>query len=156
MSTKGSEIYKRLLRHVKPYWRRFLMAIAAMVTLAATDPPIPALLKPTLDGSFVEKDLDSVTTMAVLLVLVFLVRGVASFVSAMAMAQVAGRVPVGTFQHKITDLAFKIVGDLALNGVGEFDFYAACQYAFGARGAAGKQALAAGAGIHRAVDAGHR
>ena len=92
MPATGSEIYKRLLRYVAPYWRPFAVAIVAMVALAATEPAIPALLRPTLDGSFVDKDLSAVGTMAVLLVVVFFVRGVSSFISAMAMAQVAGRV----------------------------------------------------------------
>ncbi len=70
----------------------FALAVAAMVVLAATQPAVPALLKPMLDGSFVDKDLTLVNTMAVLLVLVFLARGVCSYASAIALEYVAGRV----------------------------------------------------------------
>ena len=92
MLQSDRRMYLRLLGHVRPYWRYFAIAIAAMVLLAATEPAIPALLKPTLDGSFVEKDLDAVGIMAMLLVLVFLIRGITSYVSAIALAQVSGRV----------------------------------------------------------------
>ena len=60
--------------------------------LAATEPALPALLKPTLDDGFVRKDLDTVALMAVMLVLVFFIRGVAAYASAVSMAWVAGKV----------------------------------------------------------------
>ena len=84
-------IYKRLLGHVAPYWRRFGYALLAMVALAATEPAIPALLKPLLDGSFVERNTDTVYTIAAALVAVFVVRGIASFLSAVALAWVSGK-----------------------------------------------------------------
>ena len=92
MSDPTRKIYARLLHYVVPYWRTFAIALCAMLVLAATEPAIPALLKPAMDGSFVDKDLDAVGTMAALLELVFLVRGASSFLTALAMAQVAGRV----------------------------------------------------------------
>ncbi len=88
----GKELYLRLLRHVVPYWRMFALAVFTMVILAATEPALPALLKPTLDGSFVEKDLDAVGFMSVLIVLLFVVRGIATFVTTMALTWVGGKV----------------------------------------------------------------
>ena len=69
----------------------FACAIGCMVILAGTQPAIPALLKPMLDGSFVDKDLTIVQQMAALMVLVFLIRGLASYGSAFIMAWVAGK-----------------------------------------------------------------
>ena len=63
-----------------------------MVVLAATEPAMPALLKPTLDEGFLEHDLDKVALMSVLLVGIFLVRGLAAYASAFTMAWVAGKV----------------------------------------------------------------
>jgi subfamily B ATP-binding cassette protein MsbA len=92
MRSDGHHLYLRLLRYVAPYRRSFTVAIVAMVVLAATEPAIPALLKPTLDGSFVHKDMSIVGLMATLFVVVFLIRGAAAYVSALAMAWVAGKV----------------------------------------------------------------
>jgi len=86
----GRELYVRLLHHVAPYWRMFVCAIVSMVVLAATEPALPILLKPTLDGSFVEKDLESVGLMASLIVVLFVVRGVATFATAMTLTWVGG------------------------------------------------------------------
>ena len=91
MERNSTPVFLRLLRHVLPYRRVFLLAVLAMVVLAATEPAIPALLKPTLDGSFVDKDSDTVTLMAVLLVGIFLVRGLSSYLSGVALAWVSGR-----------------------------------------------------------------
>ncbi|MFT5174601.1 MAG: subfamily B ATP-binding cassette protein MsbA [Gammaproteobacteria bacterium] len=88
----GKQIYLRLLRHVVPYWRVFALGIIAMMVLAGTQPALAALLKPAFDGSFVHRDLDTVADMSMLLVVLFAVRGVSSYLSAMAMAVVSSRV----------------------------------------------------------------
>ncbi len=88
----GRELYVRLLRQVSPYWRIFVLAVAAMAILAATEPALPILLKPTLDGSFVEKDLSSVWIMAGLIILLLVVRGAATFATTMALTWVGGKV----------------------------------------------------------------
>jgi len=88
----GLKLYARLLRYVAPYRRAFAGAIGAMVVLAATEPAMPALLKPTLDEGFLEKDLDTVALMSVLMVVIFLVRGLSSYASTFAMAWVSGKV----------------------------------------------------------------
>ena len=92
MPVDGKRLYLRLLRYVAPYRRAFVLAIAALAVLAATEPAMPALLKPTLDDGFVQKDLDTVTFMATMLVVVFFIRGLSAYASAISMAWVAGKV----------------------------------------------------------------
>ncbi len=77
-----------------PHWRVFLASLLSMAVLAATEPAIPALLKPTIDGSFVEKDLSAVSAMAMLLVLVFLVRGASGFAGAVTLTWVSSRLVI--------------------------------------------------------------
>lgn len=90
MSSK--ELYFRLLRHVKPYWRQFGAAIACMVLLALTEPAIPAFLKPLLDGTFVEKDPVFIFWAPIGLLILFTVRGLANFASSVAFAWVSSKV----------------------------------------------------------------
>jgi len=90
--TTTKELYLRLLRYVVPYWKVFLLAIVSIMVLAATEPAIPALMKPLLDGSFIEKDPATIRLMPVLLILLFLVRGVSNYLSSVALAWVSGRV----------------------------------------------------------------
>jgi len=55
MKMTNTQLYLRLLGYVKPYWRVFSVALIATAISAATDPLLPALLKPWLDGTFVHK-----------------------------------------------------------------------------------------------------
>ncbi len=85
-------LYLRLLTYVRPYWRIFAVAILIMVAIAATEPVLPALMKPMLDGSFVQKDPDIIRWVPVALVALFVLRGVLSFASAYTMTYVGQRV----------------------------------------------------------------
>ena len=40
----STELYLRLLSHVKPYWRVFALGVLGMAMVAATEPMLPALL----------------------------------------------------------------------------------------------------------------
>ncbi len=84
-------LYRRLLGYVKPYWRMFALAIVALILTAATEPVLPALFKPLLDEGFVAKDQAFIRWIPLLLLALFLVRGLTSFISAYCMAWVGSR-----------------------------------------------------------------
>jgi len=88
----SKDLYFRLLRYVRPYIRIFALSILGTAAAAATEPMIPALIKPLLDGSFVEKDPHMIRLMPVLLVTVFIVRGIANFIGSVGMHWIAHRV----------------------------------------------------------------
>ena len=92
MNLTSAQLYFRLLGYVKPYWRTFALSILATAVTGATEPLLPALLKPMLDGTFIQKD-DTVIRLAPLIILLlFFVRGVASFVSTYAIGWVGNKV----------------------------------------------------------------
>ncbi len=88
----NSQLYRRLLGYVKPYWRTFALSILGTAITAATDPLLPALLKPMLDGTFVHHDQTVIKLVPVFILLIFLIRGIASFVSAYAIGWVGDKV----------------------------------------------------------------
>ena len=93
MSRRDSiTLYLRLLGHVRPHWRPFALAVFAMVISAAAQPAIPMILKPVLDGSFIDRDSQAVSGLTVLLVLAFAVWAVANWTRAVAFSAVAQRV----------------------------------------------------------------
>ena len=85
-------LYRRLLSHVVPYWRVFLLSIISMIVLAATDPLIPALMQPLLNGAFIDKDPQTIATMPFLFVGLFVIRGLAAYVSGLSLNWVANKV----------------------------------------------------------------
>jgi subfamily B ATP-binding cassette protein MsbA len=92
MNMTSLQLYLRLLNYVKPYWRIFAISIVSMAVTAATEALLPALLKPMLDGTFVHKD-DAVIKLAPLLILViFFVRGLASFAGTYSIGWVGNKI----------------------------------------------------------------
>ena len=84
-------LYGRLLGYVKPHWRMFALSIVGLILTAATEPMLPALFKPLLDEGFVAKDQDFIRWVPLLLLGLFVLRGVASFISTYSMAWVGSR-----------------------------------------------------------------
>ncbi|TVT58101.1 MAG: lipid A export permease/ATP-binding protein MsbA [Sedimenticola thiotaurini] len=84
--------YKRLLQYVRPHWRIFLVSILGTIVLAATQPAMPYLMKPLLDGSFVDKDPQMILLVPLLLIGLALIQGLATVISSVAMESVATRV----------------------------------------------------------------
>ncbi len=70
---------QRLLRFVKPHRRGFFAAIAAYILAAATEPLIPKLLQVALDDGFAKTGAFPLWLVPVVLIGLFLVRGVFSF-----------------------------------------------------------------------------
>ena len=86
------EIYRRLLRYSLAHWPMFLAAVVGMVIFALSETAFAWLMKPLLDGSFVERDPMVIRWMPPLVLGLFLARGVAAFLSDYCMANVGQRV----------------------------------------------------------------
>lgn len=63
-----------------------------MAITAATEPLLPALLKPMVDGTFIHKDDSIIKLVPLVILLLFFVRGVASFVGTYAIGWVGNKV----------------------------------------------------------------
>ncbi len=63
-----------------------------MIVLAATDPLIPALMQPLLNGAFIEKDPQTIASMPLLFVGLFVIRGLAAYASGLSLNWVANKV----------------------------------------------------------------
>ena len=90
-STDSKALYLRLLRHVLPYRRTFTLGVVAMVVLGLTEPAIPAILEKVV-SSFEQQALGDVPLHAALFLVLFLIRGLSSFLSVFALESVAARV----------------------------------------------------------------
>lgn len=80
--------YKRLLNYVRPHMGMFAIAILGTMAYSGIDASITYLLKPILDKGFVARDQVFLTQLVMLIPAVFLIRGVASFLSNYCMARV--------------------------------------------------------------------
>jgi subfamily B ATP-binding cassette protein MsbA len=97
MSTPASpltarQLYGRLLSYAKPYWPQFLATVLAMAVFAATETGMAALMKPLIDSSFVERNLDQVKLIAYAIPVIFVIRGFASFFTTYGLGWIARNV----------------------------------------------------------------
>ncbi|MFC1747712.1 lipid A export permease/ATP-binding protein MsbA [Pseudomonadota bacterium] len=84
--------YRRLLSKVRPYWKTFALGILATVIVGASEAAIPSILGPLIDGSFVDKDSGAALHFSLMLVALFLVRGLSQYTSAVAMGWIGHKV----------------------------------------------------------------
>lgn len=92
--------YKRLMSYVTQYWVVFLFAVIGMIVVALTEAAFAALMKPMLNGSFVEKDPDIIAWIPLALIAIFFVRALGSFISGYGMSWI-GRNLILTIRNQM-------------------------------------------------------
>jgi len=95
-----NEVYGRFFHYVMPYWRVFVIAIIGMVMVAVTNTCFAALIKPILDGSFVDKNSYIVRLLPFVSICVFMFRGFGTFIENYYMAWI-GRNIVCDMRNKM-------------------------------------------------------
>lgn len=85
-NTNSYYLYRRLLSYALVYWAIFIVAIIGMVIVAAASTAFTALMQPMMDGSFVERDAETIKWVPVALVAIFLVRVIGAFASGYGMS----------------------------------------------------------------------
>ncbi|MBU0725858.1 MAG: ABC transporter ATP-binding protein/permease [Alphaproteobacteria bacterium] len=109
-STKA--LVGRLLReHVRQYASRFLIALSMMIVVAVSTASLAKLMEPVLDEVFTQKNRDQLVLVASLVLLTFIVKGLANFGQQVVMEGVTQRIVADVrkrlFAHLMhADLAF--------------------------------------------------
>ncbi|HHL45671.1 MAG TPA: lipid A export permease/ATP-binding protein MsbA [Gammaproteobacteria bacterium] len=116
-SASGWETYRRLLQYVFAYKGIFLLALAGMAIAAATETGFAALMKPLLDGTFVEKDPEVIRIIPFALLGIAVMRGIAGFAASFGMSWVARNV--------IRDLRGQMFQQMLRKPISYFDSIAA-------------------------------
>ena len=70
---EGKPVYRRLLGYARPYIGAFVLASLGLIINAATDTSLAAVIKPMIDGSFVDKDPFWIKLIPILLLVLALV-----------------------------------------------------------------------------------
>jgi ATP-binding cassette, subfamily B, bacterial MsbA len=91
-SVSSLKLYRRLLTYAWPYKSMFVYAVIGMIVLSVTSAAFAALMKPLIDQGFVAKDPATIRMIPPLIILLFLVRGVANFVGQYCISWIGRRV----------------------------------------------------------------
>jgi len=78
---KAVSNYRRLLSYALVYWKIFIISIIGMAVAAGTATAFAALMKPMMDGSFVARDEETIKWVPIAVVVIYLIRAVAVFIS---------------------------------------------------------------------------
>jgi ATP-binding cassette, subfamily B, bacterial MsbA len=93
LGPSSAKLYARLLSYVRPYAKLFALAVLAMMMAAATEPLLPALIKPLLDGGFAAgAPTYPPLAFALAIVAVFAIRGILTFTSSYCLTWVSNKV----------------------------------------------------------------
>lgn len=96
----GYQIYKRLVHAALNYKSWLLIALAALVVTAITEPLFASIMEPLMDGAFMNKDPETIKYLPLIVLLIFLTRGVANFISGYFMSKV-GRTVVKDMRSQL-------------------------------------------------------
>ena len=83
--------YGRLIKEALPYWRIASLAMLAMIATAAMEPLLPALMAPLIDDSLIGKDPGALIKIPLLIVAVFVLKGLTEYVASVSSQYVANR-----------------------------------------------------------------
>ena len=106
------QLYVRLLGYLKPYLAVFALSLVGMALTAGSEVALPVLVKPFLDGTFVEKNPHVILWTPVALVLIFAVRGGGGFLAQFGSAWVGNKVVLDLRQEmhsKILELPLSYI-----------------------------------------------
>jgi len=84
-------LYRRLLGSIVPYRKVVALSVLAMVVTASLEPVLPALLKPLVDESLIQKDQTAQWQVPLLIMLAFVAKGIADYVASVSSQWVAHR-----------------------------------------------------------------
>lgn len=85
-------LYKRLLSYSLRYWPLFTTSLIALVFAAVTEPLFASLMKPLIDENFTGERTELAKWLPVIIIVLFLVRGLATYINEYCSAKLAGLV----------------------------------------------------------------
>lgn len=96
----GVQVYRRLLTEVRPYWFPFLLACIGNMLYGLVDAGLAKLLQPLLNEGFVAHNVVFLRWIPFVIIGIFIIRGIAAFMSTYFMGLVGRRV-VMNFRQKM-------------------------------------------------------
>ncbi len=96
----GARTYQRLLDSARQYWRIFSLGLVGTVILSCTDAAFSWLVKPLINEGFIHRNETFIKWLPVIILSIFITRGVAGFISNYFIYRVARNV-VRDFRRKI-------------------------------------------------------
>jgi ATP-binding cassette, subfamily B, bacterial MsbA len=92
-------IYQRMVLLVKPHWHRMALAVACMLGVAACTAASAYLIKPVLDEIFIDKKVDMLKILPLVVLMIFLVKSLCAWGQGYLMSYVGNKIVVDLRQQ---------------------------------------------------------
>ncbi|MCA9934669.1 MAG: ABC transporter ATP-binding protein [Anaerolineales bacterium] len=114
LTRESLQVYKRLLAYVRPYRRAMVFAIITLLFSSVLGLVLPLVVRNLVDIVFVDKSMSTLNRIAVLLLLVFVVQAIFSFMHRLSLAFVGEKavadIRVQVYSH-LQSLSLKFYAD---------------------------------------------
>jgi len=108
LTNNGSlQTYKRLMSFVKKYWVMFLLGILGTILLSLIDAGFMWMVKPIINRGFINRDAVFIKWLPLIIIVIFLLRGISGFISNYFINRVARNV-VMNFRRLLFDKMLKL------------------------------------------------
>jgi ATP-binding cassette, subfamily B, bacterial MsbA len=107
IKSRGFDTYRRLLQATRKYWLCFLLGVAATAAMSLVDAGFAWLIKPIIDKGFIHRDPHFIRWLPVMVIVIFIFRGVFVFLSAYCVTRVSRHV-VMDFRRRLFDHLLKL------------------------------------------------
>jgi subfamily B ATP-binding cassette protein MsbA len=107
-------LYKRVWMYLRRYWKVFALSLLSMLVAASTDTAFAWLMKPLINGGFIEHDPLLMVIVPLAIVGLFLIRGIFSFISDYASTWLSGHLVASMREdlfHKLLNLPVSYYDD---------------------------------------------
>jgi subfamily B ATP-binding cassette protein MsbA len=104
MDYSAKNLYKRLLSYSLRYWFLFFTSLVALLFAAVTEPLFASLMKPLIDENFSGERTEMAKWLPFIIVILFLIRGVSTYINEYCGAKLAGLV--------VHDLRFEMLSGI--------------------------------------------
>lgn len=107
LSPNGFKIYKRLLQSIKPYYFIFFIGILGTALSSGIDSALAWLIKPIINHGLIDRDPTFIKVLPIIIVLIFIMRGIAVYLSNFYINKV-GRSVVMDFRQQMFSHMLKL------------------------------------------------
>lgn len=107
------ETIKRILRLIKPYWGRIVLAALMSLIISGINGGLAWLVKPVLDGIFLEKNKTLLAILPLAILMLYFLRGLSSFFQSYLMRTTGAKI--------VRDMRNKLFGHLMYFPVGHYN-----------------------------------
>ena len=97
------EVYVRILsENAREHWRGYVISMGLLLMVSGSTAAMAWIMRDVINGLFVDRDLGAIRVIALMVVGIFLIRGIATFGNAVILTKIGNRI-IAALQKRLFD-----------------------------------------------------